>query len=357
MATVYIALGSNQGDSMGLINSSVDILRRHDRIDVEAVSGILRYPALANTTQPDYLNCAAQLRTSLSPDELLAELNRIELHLGRVRTERYSPRTIDLDILLYDSFIINTDDLTIPHPQMHLRSFVMQPLSQLAPDLHHPTITETMTVIQQRLNNQSFMIDKNSPRLISIAGIIGVGKTTLADALAESLICQSIHEAYDTNPYISDVYAGRTDLALKSQLYFLTSRAEQLSPVNLPVNQPVVSDYTFEKDRIFAKRTLDTQQFADYSEQYDHVAANVQNPTLVIYMKDSPQNALNKIHLRNRSYEQNIQESTLADFARDYDSLISEYTTCPVITLDISKFDCRKPDQIAGLVKQIKAYI
>ena len=335
----------------------MELLRLHDKITVEAVSKLLNFPALAPTDQPDYLNCVAQIQTSLSPDELLAELHRIEQKLGRVRSERFAQRTIDLDIVMYDDLVIKTEKLAIPHPQMHLRSFVMCGMAELAPDLVHPVINEPMSVLKDRLNMQDFVIAKNKPGLISIAGIIGVGKTTLALALAEKLGCTVLHEAYDTNPYMSEVYAGRTDLALKSQLYFLNSRADQLKPEVLTVNEPVISDYIFEKDMIFAKQTLTDDEFAEYSKQYEQVAVNVQTPRLVIYLKDTPARALDKIHLRNRYYEQQIEQSTLADFAKDYDALICDYKLCPVIVLDAAVFDCKKTDHIDSLVKQVRVYI
>lgn len=332
-------------------------MRQHGRIAVDAVSMLLEFPALAPTKQPDFLNCVAQIQTDLPPEELLAVLNDIEQQLGRTRTERHAPRTIDLDIIMYNSLVIQTDTLKIPHPQMHLRSFVMCGIAELAPDLIHPVIGETMTVLKQRLNMQDFVISKNKPKLISIAGIIGVGKTTLAHAIAEIINCQVLNEAYDTNPYISDVYAGRTDLAIKSQLYFLNSRAEQLAPDKLPANQPIISDYIFEKDKIFAKRTLTRQEFSEYCIRYDEVNSIIQKPILAIYLSDTPSRALNRIHFRNRSYEQQIKQATLADFAKDYDELFGDYKNCPVIILDGATFDCKKQDDINSLVKQIRAYI
>lgn len=312
---------------------------------------------LTGAAQPDYLNSVVRIETSLSPDALLDSLHHIEADLGRVRTERYARRTIDLDILLYDDLIMDTEKLTIPHPQMHLRNFVMFGMMDIAPGLTHPLIGECMLELWRRLNGRSFMIAGDLPKLISIAGIIGVGKTTLAEAVADSIDCPIIREAYDTNPYISDVYAGRTDLALKSQLYFLNSRADQLSPQNFLPCQPIVSDYIFEKDRIFARRTLNGGQFSQYENRYDTVSAKVQSPSLVIYLKDEPDNALRKIRLRNRSYEQCIKTSTLADFSNDYDSLFEQYVTCPVITLNAAKFDCKNNDHLTNLVKQIRAYI
>jgi 2-amino-4-hydroxy-6-hydroxymethyldihydropteridine diphosphokinase len=333
------------------------MLRHTDGIESVEPGTIITAKALAKSDQPDYQNTAAKLQVSLTPEKLLACMMKIEDKLGRTRPERYAPRIIDLDILIYDDLIIDIGDLTIPHPQMHLRSFVMTPMAEIAPGLIHPVIGVTMDELSQRLNGESFMLSPERPQLISVAGIIGVGKTTLATAIADQLCCPMICEAYDTNPYIADVYAGRTDLALDCQLYFLNSRIEQITPANLTSGSAAVSDYIFDKDKIFASRTLTAEQFSKYKEEYTDAAASVANPVLSIYLKDQPENALDRIHSRNRSYEQDIRIETLSELAAEYDGLFAGYKQCPVITLDAANFNCMDNDHIQDLVKQVRRYI
>jgi deoxyguanosine kinase len=357
IATAYIGLGSNLGDSKACIDQALEMLRETDGIDSVQAAEIITTKALAKSDQPDYQNTAAKLQVSLTPEELLACMMKIEDELGRTRPERYAPRTIDLDILIYDDLIIATDDLTVPHPQMHLRSFVMTPMAEIAPGLIHPSLGVSMDELSKRLNGESFMLSPDTPQLISVAGIIGVGKTTLAKALAEQLSCPMICEAYDTNPYIADVYAGKTELALDCQLYFLKSRIEQITPANLTSERAAVSDYIFDKDKIFASRTLTAEQFSKYKEEYTAAAASVAKPVLSIYLRDLPENALDRIHSRNRSYEQDIRIETLKELAVEYENLFASFNQCPVITLDAAKFNCMDNAHVQNLVKQVRRYI
>lgn len=335
----------------------MDLLRNKDHIDSVQTSTLIRTKALAPTQQPDYLNAVAKIETTFDPDQLLACLLKTEDDLGRTRPQRYAPRTIDLDLLIYEDKIIESKDLIVPHPQMHLRSFVMTGMAELVPDLIHPVIGETMPELLKRLNGGDFVIDPEQPQLISVAGMIGVGKTTLATAISKSLSCPMVSEAYDTNPYIADVYAGRSDLALDSQLYFLNSRIEQITPANLTSGSIVISDYIFEKDKIFASRTLSPEQFTEYKKQYDIAASSITKHVLVIYLKDDPANALTRIHDRNRSYEQKIRIEELQSLADEYDKLFSDFGLCPVITLDAANFNCMDSTHIMKLVKQLGSYV
>ncbi|MHC4732966.1 MAG: deoxynucleoside kinase [Planctomycetota bacterium] len=188
-------------------------------------------------------------------------------------------------------------------------------------------------------------------------GIIGVGKTTLAEQLAKLLGGKLLLEAYDTNPYMPEVYAGKRQFALDSQLYFLTSRTEQLNPNILSRGQIAVSDYIFDKELIYARRLLDSQQLALYEKTYPPFAGQVALPVLVIYLQDSAQSCLERIHRRNRPYEQKIELKFLESFDTDYRQLFKDWKTCPVICKQVSQFDCTKDSDLQDLVNQIKCYI
>ncbi len=111
---------------------------------VEAVSSVYETEPVGFADQPTYLNAAVRLRTEHPPVELMNNLFRIERSLGRVRTFPNAPRTIDLDLLLYGDAIIETLDLVVPHPRLHERAFVLQPLAEIAPDLVHPLLDVTV---------------------------------------------------------------------------------------------------------------------------------------------------------------------------------------------------------------------
>lgn len=139
-ATAYIALGANLGDRAANLRHALERLVVASDIDVGAVSDFIETPAVGSPpNSPDYLNAAAELRTRLSPRALLDRLLEVERDMGRVRREKWGSRPIDLDLLLFGDWVMHEPELTIPHPRMHERYFVLAPLAQIAPDMVHPT--------------------------------------------------------------------------------------------------------------------------------------------------------------------------------------------------------------------------
>ncbi|MDB5333574.1 MAG: folK 2 [Phycisphaerales bacterium] len=141
----YIALGSNLGDRELSLKRALDLLALIQGIKVTAVSSFLENPAVGGPPDsPPFLNAAAEIETSLAPDELLAALLETERKMGRVRRERWGPRLIDLDVLFYGDESIAREDLTIPHPRLQERRFVLEPLAQIAPEFEHPVLKKTV---------------------------------------------------------------------------------------------------------------------------------------------------------------------------------------------------------------------
>jgi 2-amino-4-hydroxy-6-hydroxymethyldihydropteridine diphosphokinase len=133
--TAFLSLGSNQGDRASLLAQALGRLDRVPGVQVVAVSSLYATAPVGREDQPEFLNAVAEVRTSLSPRELLAACLRIEADLGRIRTERWGPRTIDLDLLFHGEARLAEDALTLPHPRMKERAFVLAPLAEIAPDL------------------------------------------------------------------------------------------------------------------------------------------------------------------------------------------------------------------------------
>jgi 2-amino-4-hydroxy-6-hydroxymethyldihydropteridine diphosphokinase len=134
--TVYLALGANLGDRRASLRDAVERLR--DAVTVERLSSVYETAPAYLLDQPRFLNMALCGHTALDPHALLVVLKRIEHDMGRVAGPRYGPRTIDLDILLYDRLALTTADLTIPHPRMVERPFVLVPMAEIAPELVPP---------------------------------------------------------------------------------------------------------------------------------------------------------------------------------------------------------------------------
>ena len=354
--TTYIGLGSNLGNREDYINSALKMLAEVSDIEVARVSELIETTPLAQANQPEYLNAVAELRTTLSPEDLHKALLDIETALGRTHQKKWAPRTIDLDILLFGSRVIDSPRLTVPHPQMHLRSFVLEGLCWLNGDLMHPVIKESVNELANRLGGCDFVPNLDLPQLVSIAGVIGVGKTTLAKKLSARLNCQMLPEPYDTNPFMPDVYAGKKELALDSQLYFLTSRVEQLNHNTLKKGQIYITDYIFDKELIYSRETLTPEQLTLYEKVYQLSNRKVTLPVLVIYLTDLPQNCLERIHKRNRPYEQKIEQSFLEKLDAGYEQLLKHWKTCPVIRKQTSELDYTDDASIDHLANQIKCY-
>ena len=145
MNTAYIGVGSNLGDKLDNCCKAIESVDNIENCTVKRQSGFYRTEPLGVTSQDWYVNGVFCVETGLSAQDLLRSLLSIETHMGRVRKKRWESRIIDLDILLYENHVINEKDLTIPHPLMHTRKFVLMPMVQLDPDAVHPVLGRTMS--------------------------------------------------------------------------------------------------------------------------------------------------------------------------------------------------------------------
>jgi 2-amino-4-hydroxy-6-hydroxymethyldihydropteridine diphosphokinase len=189
MSLAYLALGSNLGDRASYLQAALNSLRQHPHIDLRQVSSFWETaPVGGPEGQSAYLNAAAIVSTILTPQELLQLLLEIERQHGRLRAERFGPRTLDLDLLLYEELRLQEQDLILPHPRMHERTFVLGPLAEIAPTLRHPVLGKTIVELLAACGQPLPLLGKRGLVTGSSSGIGKAIALHLAQSGAEVLI-------------------------------------------------------------------------------------------------------------------------------------------------------------------------
>lgn len=156
----YIAMGSNMGDKKAYMKHGVDALVQSKDFRVKAVSKFIETEPYGVKEQDNFLNGCMVAETLLTPEELLAFLQGVERSVNRVREGKWGPRTLDMDIIFYDDLVIDSDNLKVPHMDMHNRDFVLVPLQQIAPNYCHPVLHKTIDMLAKELDGEATIIDK-----------------------------------------------------------------------------------------------------------------------------------------------------------------------------------------------------
>lgn len=188
---------------------------------------------------------------------------------------------------------------------------------------------------------------------IAIEGVIGVGKTTLARYLRDMMNATLILERFDENPFLSDFYGDRDKFAFQTQIFFLLSRYQQQQEMRR-VPRPLVTDYIFAKDYLFARLNLRGDEFHTYEGVYKALAEKIQLPDLVVYLRASTSTLMNRIRLRDRPYERDMDEAYIDNLRQAYESYFASYTRTPLLVVDADNVDfVVNDDQRETLVNQI----
>jgi len=344
MARCLIGLGSNLGDRQQMLDEAVGRLAGQHDIRVVAHSRWIETRAVGGPRgQQSYLNGAALLETNLPPVQLLAVLQQIELALGRQRTVRWGPRTLDLDILLYEQLVIQSAELVIPHPRMAMRRFVLAPAAEIAPEMVHPLIGWTVGELLEHL-------DRALP-YVALTGPIAAGKTALAERLARQAGLQLIAEQPD-GVQLGRFYAEPAGMAWDTQLQFLRQR-EQLLTADAPhwaraagrqsqseappcgteqtgsvaeqtgaaarsaglTSHPAacwtVSDFWFDQTLAFARVWLDRPLCEQFERLFQAARQSVVRPKLLVVLDVPADELYRRVQARGRPYESDLTSNQL----------------------------------------------
>lgn len=351
----YISLGSNVGDKFLNLQTAVDAV-------FENIGSIHKISPVYQTASwgfeaDDFLNAVILVDTTLSPEQLLKALLKIETQLGRTRGTGtgYESRSIDLDVLYYNSQIIDSGQLQLPHPRLHLRRFILQPLCDIASEEIHPVlkkkngelllecVDDTKAEKMKRwLKNPITAYSLNHYNYIAIEGNIGAGKTTMAEKIAADFNAKLVLERFADNPFLPKFYEDQSRYAFPLEMSFLADRYQQvhddLGQLDL-FKDFVVADYDIYKSLIFAKVTLQEEEYKLYRRLFEMMYKDIQRPELYVFLFQSTEKLIENIQKRGRDYEKKIAPDYLESIQRGYLDFIKSQSANNVRIIDITEMD------------------
>ena len=352
---IYLSLGSNLGNKFKNLQLAVNAIFEEIGA-IKKIAPIFETPAMGFEGD-DFLNCVIQLESNQSADFVLDAILSIETKLGRVREEKsgFSSRPIDIDMLFYDDEIINTKNLIIPHPEIQHRKFVLAPLAVISQDFIHPKLNKTISELLEETNDSDEVIkyskwlrnpildfDISKFRYVAIEGNIGAGKTSLAAQLASDFNTKLILERFKENPFLPKFYKDPDRFAFPLEMAFLADRYQQLlddlKQCNL-VKENVIGDYDANKSLIFAKITLQKEEFTLYKKLFQIMHKELPKPDAYVYLYQNTERLLENIKNRGRDFEQEIEASYLQKINEGYMDFIRNQHNYAIKIIDISEMD------------------
>jgi 2-amino-4-hydroxy-6-hydroxymethyldihydropteridine diphosphokinase len=351
---VVLSLGTNQGNRIHNIENGLQLIHREIGTIIK-VSKLYETPSWGFDSDAFY-NCVLVVHTFSSAHKILEQILNIEKRLGRVRGDAlgYQSRIIDIDLIAFNEEIIDTEELQVPHPLMQNRRFVLLPMLDLNLDWIHPVLhkktaelvevspDKSSCTIVQKLQNPLDSIPLERFNYIAFEGNIGAGKTTLTTKIAEDFNAKTVLERFADNPFLPKFYEDQNRYAFPLEMSFLADRYKQLSDDLAQFDlfkDFIVADYHIFKSLIFAKVTLQEDEFRLYKTMFDIVYREMPKPDLYVYLYQNTERLLENIKKRGRSYEQNIPADYLDKINSGYLDYIKSQTDLNILIIDVSDRD------------------
>ena len=352
---IIIGLGSNVENRLAHLQSAVETIH-YEVGSILKSSSCYETPAMGFDGDP-FLNACIEVRTCLTAELVLSKLLQIEERLGRKRQKdgRYSNRTIDLDILFFNEQVIENEILSVPHPQLEKRLFVLRPLLEITPDFVHPKLNTTVLKLFEKCEDES-PISKHQATLknplqtfnfsnysfIAIEGNIGAGKTSLTYMMAQDFNAKSIFERFADNPFLPKFYEDAERYAFTLEMSFLADRYQQISEdlAQLDLFKDfIIADYDVFKSLIFSKITLPEDEFLLYRKLFYQVYKDFKRPDLYVYLHQDTDKLKQNIKKRGRIYEKNLTSEYLDQIHMGYLEFMKNNPQSKVKIIDISTRD------------------
>jgi 2-amino-4-hydroxy-6-hydroxymethyldihydropteridine diphosphokinase len=367
--TTYLSLGTNQGNKIENLQNAINLI-------AEKVGPIQQISSVYETASwgfesHNFYNICLKVTTYFFSQKLINTLLNIETELGRKRKDstEYIDRNIDIDILLFDNEIIFSETLTVPHPKMLERKFVLVPLVEIANTLYHPIEKKLLTICLQNCDDSSEISLINKPlkkpkhisekyNYIALEGNIGAGKTTLSKMMSDEFNAKIVLERFADNPFLPKFYEDKERFAFPLEMSFLADRYQQLSDdlaqLDLFKNL-IVSDYYIFKSLIFAQITLQKDEYLLYRKMFDLMYKEITKPDLYVYLYQNTDRLLENIKKRGREYEQNIEAGYLQKIHDGYKNFISTQQGLNILVIDVSEIDfVNNPEDYLYIINKIK---
>ncbi len=372
MNTVYLSLGSNQGDRLNNLRKACLSLSENIGFTTN-ISSVYQTNSWGFSSD-FFFNICLEIKTQLSLTELFEMTQIIEKKIGkkkRLNTSKYQDRPIDIDILFYNDTVLISKELSVPHLRLQERQFVLVPLAEIASEYIHPTLKVSMSNLLKTSSDSSSVVripqKLNLPKKLSerfnyiaIEGNIGAGKTSLTNMLSEDFNAKKVLERFADNAFLPKFYNDKERFAFPLEMSFLADRYQQLTDDLAQFDlfkSFIISDYYIFKSLIFAQVTLADDEYGLYRKIFDIMYKEITKPDLYIYLYQNTDRLLENIKKRGRDYEQNIEASYLQQIHNGYSNFIKTEKHLNTLVIDVSELDfVNNYKDYLHLINKIESY-